>query len=363
MPGTNAKAPGIESGGMVAATGTDADLGFMCWTVRKVKDQEKRTISIGMSGIHDQFPTLHLNVRQLEVFVAIARGGSTRNAADWLSRSQSAVSGALAELESALGVPLFDRVGRGLLLNENGRTLLPRAASLVEQVVEVEQLFSGEHSTPLRLAASMTIGEHILPPVVSEWKAAHPGSPVRLLVANTTGVLQSVAAFEADIGFIEGPQSHPELVSRQWLTDEMVIVAAPKHPLSKRRATRTQLRKAAWALRETGSGTREAADRWLLEQLGQVHVDFEVGTPEAIKALVAAGDALGFLPRHAVAQSIRRGELAEVQTGVAPAARRLALVVHRERRLGRGAEAFVRHCFGAVKERSRPLSGAAAISD
>lgn len=303
-----------------------------------------------MTGIHDQFPALRLSVRQLEVFVAIARGGSTRVAAQWLSRSQSAISGALAELESALDVPLFDRIGRGLVLNENGRTLLPRAASLVEQTIEVERLFSGEQSTPLRLAASMTIGEHILPPMVAQWKATHPASPVRLLVANTVTVLQSVAAFEADIGFIEGPQSHPDLVSRQWLTDEMVIVAAPGHPLARRRATRAQLRKAAWALREAGSGTREAADRWLLEQLGQVQVAFEVGTPEAIKALVAAGDALGFLPRHSVAQALRRKELAEVQTGIAPAVRRLALVLHRDRRLGRGAEAFVRHCIAAVKQ-------------
>ena len=129
----------------------------------------------------------------------------------------------------------------------------------------------------------------------------------------------------------------------------MMIVVAPKHPLARRKASRAQLRKAAWALREPGSGTREAADRWLLEQLGQVRVEFEVGTPEAIKALVAGSDALGFLPRHAVAQSLRRGELAEVRTGMAPAVRRLALVTHRDRRLGRGSEAFLRHCLAMPK--------------
>ena len=78
-------------------------------------------------------------------------------------------------------------------------------------------------------------------------------------------------------------------------------------------------------------------------------MEFEVGTPEAIKALVAGSDALGFLPRHAVAQSLRRGELAEVRTDIAPAVRRLALVTHRDRRLGRGAEAFMRYCLTAKK--------------
>ena len=121
-------------------------------------------------------------------------------------------------------------------------------------------------------------------------------------------MLAAVAAFDADIGFIEGPQTHADLLVREWMTDEMVIVAAPAHPLAGRAAVpRAALRAARWALRERGSGTREAADRWLLAQLGQVQIDFELGTPEALKALVAAGDALAVLPRHSVAASLARG--------------------------------------------------------
>lgn len=285
--------------------------------------------------------------RQLEVFLATAHDGSTRAAAERIARSQSAASSALVELESLLGVPLFDRVGRRLVLNENGRAFLPRAASLVEAAGELEHLFSGRHAAPLRVAASMTIGEHILPPLLARWKASHPHSVVQLRIANTTDVLAAVAAFDADIGFIEGPQTHADLLVREWMTDEMVIVAAPAHPLAGRAAVpRAALRAARWALRERGSGTREAADRWLLAQLGQVQIDFELGTPEALKALVAAGDALAVLPRHSVAASLARGELAELPTALPRAARVLAVVTHRERRLGAGGEAFLRYCFG-----------------
>ena len=292
---------------------------------------------------------LRLNLRQLEVFVATARGGSTRAAAERVARSQSAASTALAELEAALGVALFDRVGRRLVLNENGRALLPRAASMLGEAAEVEHLFSGEHLTPLQIAASLTIGECILPDLVGEWKLRHPKSPVRLAIANTSDVIGAVAGFDVDVGFIEGPQTHPDLIVTPWLKDEMVIVAAPGHPLAGRIATPKLLREAEWALRERGSGTREAADRWLVEHLGELNVAFELGSPETIKRLVVAGHTLGFLSRHAVAPALAQGTLVELKTRLPAALRRLAIVRHRDKRLGAGAEDFVRHCIAAAR--------------
>lgn len=290
-------------------------------------------------------PRLRISLRHIEVFLATAYNGSTRAAAERVCRSQSATSSSLSELEAILGVQLFDRLGRRLELNEYGRSFLPRAASLLDAAGELEHSFHGQHAAPLRLAASMTIGEHILPALLAQWKTAHPESPVSLQIANSTGVLQAVAALDADIGFIEGPQTHPDLLVQQWMSDEMMIVAAPSNPINQRAASRSELRNARWALREHGSGTREAADRWLSTQLGQVQVDFEMGTPEAIKALVAAGDALAVLPRHSVSASIARGELKEVRTSLSGVRRQLAVVTHRDRRLGSGGEAFLRHCF------------------
>lgn len=287
---------------------------------------------------------LRLSLRQLEVFAATARAGSTRAAADQVARSQSAASAALSDLERTLGVPLFDRVGRRLVLNENGRVLMPLAASLIDRATELEHMFTGAHDAPLRVAASLTIGEVLLPDVLARWRAAHPASPVQLMIANTRDVIAAVAAFDVDVGFIEGPQTHPNLRVHPWLSDELVIVAAPSHPLAGRHAGMRQLRDAIWALREPGSGTREAADRWLLEHVGPLQVAFELGSAEAIKRVVAAGAALGCLSREAVARDLAQGVLVELATRLPRATRRLAIVLHRDKHLGRGTEAFVRHC-------------------
>lgn len=291
---------------------------------------------------------LRLNLRQLEVFVATAQAGSTRGAAGRVSRSQSAASAALAELEAALGATLFDRVGRRLLLNENGRALLPRARTVLEQAGELQTLFAGEHATPLHVAASFTIGEYLLPGLVADWTRAHPRSRVRLRIANTSEVIEAVAAFTVDVGFIEGPQTHPDMTVQPWREDELVIVAAPDHPLAGRVATVRQLADATWILREPESGTRQATDNWLMAHLDRLDVGFELGSTEAIKRLVAAGAGLGCLSRQAVAQALADGWLVALRTRLPAASRRLAVVTHRHKPLGRTAAEFVAHCTGAA---------------
>lgn len=312
--------------------------------------KKKRTIPITVTGKTNHSgglspsTRLRLGLRQLEVFVATARAGSTRAAADHVARSQSAASASLVELEGCLGVPLFDRVGRRLVLNENGRALLPKANLLLDLATEVEHLFSGAHAAPLRVAASMTIGEYLLPELLAHWKTTHPASPVHMMIGNTTEVISAVAGSDVDVGFIEGPQTHPQLIVHPWLTDELVIFAAPGHPLAAGTVGARQLREATWALREPGSGTREAVDRWLLERVGPLKVEFELSSAEAIKHLVAAGAALGCLSREVVARELAQGTLAQLATRLPRAQRRLVIVLRRDKHLGQGTDDFVRHC-------------------
>jgi DNA-binding transcriptional LysR family regulator len=306
-------------------------------------ETKKRRIQLTMIEKTNQ--RLRLNLRQLEVFAAIAREGSSRAAAERVARSQSAASSALAELESVLGVQLFDRLGRRLVLNENGRALLPVAIALLDQAVELETLFDAEHAAPLRLAASLTIGEYLLPALLARWKQVHPNSRVRMLIGNTSEVIASVVGHDADVGFIEGSQTHADLRVQSWMTDELVIVASPTHALAGRTATSRQLSAATWILREIGSGTRQATDNWLLDHLGTLNVEFELDSTEAIKQLAMAGAGLACLSRHTVAVSLEQGGLVEIQTRLPAARRRLAIVVGRNKRLGRAAEDFIRHCI------------------
>ncbi|RCW68690.1 LysR substrate-binding domain-containing protein [Pseudorhodoferax soli] len=293
---------------------------------------------------------LRITLRQLEVFVAVARERSTRAAGASVARSQSAASSALAELELTMGYPLFDRVGKKLILNESGRRFLPSALSLLDQGVELENVFNGKAAaTPLLIASSMTIGENILPSLIAQWRLTHPRNPVRMLVMNTVEVLHAIAELEADIGFIEGPQTKRGLTLSPWFSDEMVIVAAPHHPLASGVASKAALREASWAMREVGSGSREAAERWLLEQLGSVQIEFELGMPQAVAALVSTGAALACLPRHSVARGVALGELSIVRHMLPPSQRQLTMVTHAGRRLGPCSDAFVLHCRAQVQ--------------
>lgn len=288
---------------------------------------------------------LRTTLWQLQIFLATAREGSTRAAGERICRSQSATSNTLLELEKQFGLPLFDRVGNRLVLNQNGRMLVPKAVALIEQAVELEHMFQAGYTSPLAIAASLTIGEFVLPDIIARWKQGHPHGTVQVHVANTRDVIAALAAFETDVGFIEGAQTHPDLVVRPWIGDDMVILAAPDHPLNGKKASRRELRDASWALREPGSGTREEADRWLVSHLGALRVGYELGSAESIKRIVASSDALGCISRRAAAVELSQGRLIELRSVLPPARRQLSIVVHRNKQLNASTQAFYDHCI------------------
>lgn len=303
------------------------------------------------------------SLAQLEVFVAVARGGSTRAGAGKVARSQSAASSALAELESALGVQLFDRVGRRLVLNENGRAFLPRAAGILEQALEAGSLFKRTHAAPLRLAASYTVGEYLLPDLVVRWKRLNPAAQLKLDISNTHDVLDAVASFRADVGFIEGQHTHPDLLVQRWRTDRLSVIASPAHPLATQRVTLNRLAHAGWILRESGSGTRDASDGWLMPHLSHVNVEMELGSNEAVKRAVASGLGLGCLSQLAVADAVANGWLVELRTPLPAMRRTLSVVVHRAKELGSVSRAFLAHCVDAGNDSPRRVSARHLRSD
>ncbi len=169
---------------------------------------------------------MHITLRQIAVFTEVLKSGSTTQASQVLALSQSAVSAALADLEAQLGVQLFDRVGKRLVLNEHGRLLYPRAVRLLEQADEIEQLFK-EDNGAIRIYASSTIGNYLLPGMIAGYRRDFPGLPLELSVGNSQDVINAVSDFRVDVGLIEGPCHMTDLVSEAWLEDELVVFAAP----------------------------------------------------------------------------------------------------------------------------------------
>lgn len=291
---------------------------------------------------------MRLSLRQLQVFTAVCRSGGVTAAADAIGLSQSAASQALAELESALEGPLFDRAGRRLLLNERGRMLLPRADELLERAAEIETALRGHRGAAevqLRLAASLTVGSYLLPSLIGAYLAKHRQARVELQVENTGAVIAAVAAYQADAGFIEGPCEHPELLELPWREDELRVVAAPGHALAgKRRVLPADLAKADWVLREHGSGTREVFER-AAEGVGvTIRARLELGHTEAVMRAVMAGAGLGCLSRFVVEDALRRGELVALRTPFLELRRPLHAVVHRAKFLSPGLRGVLGAC-------------------
>ncbi|PKH24345.1 LysR family transcriptional regulator [Enterobacterales bacterium CwR94] len=286
---------------------------------------------------------MHITLRQVEVFSEVLKSGSTTQASQQLSLSQSAVSAALADLEGQLGVQLFDRVGKRLVLNEHGRLLYPRAVALLEQALEIEQLFR-EDNGALRIAASSTIGNYLLPGMIAHYRRDFPRLPVELNVGNSLDVITAVADFRVDVGLIEGPCHMPDVITEPWLQDELVVFAAPDSPLLQQPVTLETLAAAPWILREQGSGTREIVDYLLLAHLPQFDLAMELGNSEAIKHAVRHGMGISCLSRRVIAEQLASGSLVEVTVPLPPLTRTLYRIRHRQKHLSKALSRFLSYC-------------------
>jgi len=286
---------------------------------------------------------MHITLRQLAVFAEVLKSGSTTQASQMLALSQSAVSAALTDLEGQLGVQLFDRVGKRLVVNEHGRLLYPRALALLEQTTEIEQLFR-EDNGAIRVYASSTIGNYILPEIIARYRRDFPGLPLEMSVGNSQDVINAVADFRVDIGLIEGPCHTAEIVSEPWLEDELVVFASPASPLLHGEVTLERLASAPWILRERGSGTRELVDYLLLSHLPQFHLGMELGNSEAIKHAVRHGLGISCLSRRVIAEQLETGTLKEIAIPLPRLVRTLWRIHHRQKHLSNALKRFLRYC-------------------
>ena len=157
---------------------------------------------------------IQISFRQLSVFDAVARTGSVSQAAIEISLGQSATSLSLRELEKSLGASLFERIGKKLVLNANGHRLRPQAHSLLQQGQDF-YLDKGSEvlAGVIRLAASSTIGQYLLPQICSGFISRHPAVQVDLSIASTIEVIVKTEQMTVDLGLIEGPCHQRSLAS------------------------------------------------------------------------------------------------------------------------------------------------------
>lgn len=265
---------------------------------------------MGMTSVPD--------LESLRLLVLIGEWGSMGKAAAELGVAQPSVSKRLATLERRLGLPLVDRTRRGSTLTPAGRIVCGWAERVLK---EVEGLLTGaealrtQREAELRVAASMTVAEHLAPMWIGELRRKQPRLYVGLQVTNSETVAELVRAGEVDIGFIESPAPPAGLSTRRVATDRLVVVVAPSHPWARLRKplTTAELVTVPLVVRERGSGTRETVDRALLRAgAGQVVPLVELGSAAAIRNTVIAGTGPAAMSELAVASDLAEGRLAEV---------------------------------------------------
>ncbi|MDN6449831.1 MAG: LysR family transcriptional regulator, partial [Enterobacterales bacterium] len=223
------------------------------------------------------------------------------------------------------------------------RLLYPKAMALLEQAGEIEHLFQSEAGA-LRIAASSTIGNYILPKMIAGYRRDFPAVPLELNVGNSRDVINAVADFRVDLGLIEGPCHMPDLLTQTWQQDELVVFAAPDHPLLQAPVTLDALAQAPWILREAGSGTREVVEHILLSHLSHFDLVMELGNSEAIKHAVRYGIGISCLSRRVIEEQLQTGVLVEVPVPLPQLNRALYLIHHRQKHMSKALERFLSYC-------------------
>jgi len=269
----------------------------------------------------------------MSVFDAVATLGSISRAAKQLSLTPSAVSMALADMESQLDVQLFDHRRGSLCLNEEGRRFQPKVRSALLAARDVERLSrSPAHARgTLKIGASTTIGNHLLPAVCARFVSRNPGVQLCLRVMPTLGVTKQVENFTLDIGFVETSSLLTNLATTPWLSDQLVVVCGSKHYLAKQaQVTPEELAQQTWYLQEQRSITRAMLGSALLKRVDSIRIGIETDSIETIKRALREGCGVACLSRRYVEDELKQGILRVLQTEEISLSRTLAIVTRKD---------------------------------
>ena len=276
-----------------------------------------------------------MTLEQLRVFVAVAeREHVTRAAAD-LNLTQSATSAAIAALESRYATKLFNRIGRRIELTQAGRLFLVEARAVLARAAAAETVLAelaGLKRGSLSLAASQTVGNYWMPPLMHRYRAEYPGITLRLTIGNTETVAAAVREGIADLGFVEGPVDDPALSVTPIADDELVLVVSAALRPKRQAPTPEDLRSMHWVSRERGSATRALFEQALAKagvRLADIDLVLELPSNEAVRAAVEDGTGAAVLSKLAVASSLESGALIALDFAVPT--RQFFALRHKER--------------------------------
>jgi len=285
-----------------------------------------------------------ITIRQLQIFQEVAKQMSFTRAAKFLHLSQPAVSMQVKQLENISGLPLFETIGKSVSLTEAGTEMLRLSRQVLENLAEMEEVFaslSGVESGTLNLAVPET-AHQFMTLVLAEFRKAHPNIRFNLLIANRQGLLDHMHNNTTDLVIMGQPPYNMPLTSIGFMENPLVVIAAPHHPLNRHKhIPLTELVKHEFVVRETGSGTRLAMQRFFNEHDVTLRATIEVTNNEAIKHSVAAGLGLGIVSLHTLQQELALQQVSILDVMEFPIQRTWFAVHHQNKQLGPATRAFL----------------------
>ena len=255
-----------------------------------------------------------MSFKELELFYYLCEDPHISQLSKKISMSQSAISLALKSLETSLGEPLFDRIGKKLILNERGRVFKEQTYKHFLSLVDAEHIFKTDKvAGKLRIGSSKTIGSFVTPQIVYDFLQTYSDSSIDKIIDNSFNIITKVLNGEIDIGFIEMSCSEPEIIKEPLVQDELIIVTSNK-ALSQDSYYIDQLYQYKWLMREKGSGIRKL----FFETFGPIYKDMNIvmefaELDEAKILLRNNPDMISCLSRFAVSTEMQDQQLYQVR--------------------------------------------------
>lgn len=310
-------------------------------------------------GIAYNETMLHLTIRQLRIFDAVARHLSHSRAAKELYLSQPAVSMQIKQLEQSVGLSLFDQVGKQMHLTDAGQEMLHYTRSIAQQLEEMDAMLSemkGLEYGRLNISAVST-ASYFIAQLLAKFIQKHPKIKVSLNVANRDAVIKLLADNSADLAIMGQPPEGADMMSQPFMQNPLVVIAAFNHPLTKVCNIKPeQLAQEIFLLREQGSGTRGVVERYFASHHLKLPTHMEMDTNEAIKQSVQAGMGLGIISMHCIELELELKRLQVLHVDHFPIIRHWHIVHRKNKRLSTAANAFNQFLLNDAESQASPTT-------
>jgi LysR family transcriptional regulator, low CO2-responsive transcriptional regulator len=286
---------------------------------------------------------MNITFRQLQIFEAVARHLSYTRASEALHLTQPAVSMQIKQLEHSVGLPLFEQLGKKVFLTEAGHEFSRYAKAITAQLDELQQVVNemkGLQRGRLTIAVAST-ANYFAPRLLATFCKQHGEVKVSLDVTNREQLLKGLVENRTDLVIMGQPPEEMDLIADRFMDNPLVVIAPPDHPLAAvRKIPLERLHEETFLVREQGSGTRSAVERFFTANQLELSTTMEMSSNEAIKQGVEAGLGLGIVSLHTLGMELALQRLVVLDVVNFPVMRYWYIVYRSGKRLSLVAQAF-----------------------